>query len=103
MFQMMGMFAEFERASVSDVLAFLGRRAGQVSREYGASVSACSPSAFSVCRVSASFLRTTPARKPCTEWDCQPVAAMMAAMVAPCGRFSSATTAACFDLARVLR
>src|SRR5580704_17957417 len=28
---------------------------------------------------------------------------MMAAMVAPCGRFSSATTAACFDLARVLR
>jgi hypothetical protein len=23
-------------------------------------------------------------------------------MVAPCGRFSSATTAACFDLARVL-
>src|SRR5712671_4227634 len=47
-----------------------------------------------------SFLRTTPAKKPRTECCCQPVAVMMAAMVAPCRPCSMAITAACFDSAR---
>jgi hypothetical protein len=47
-----------------------------------------------------SFLRTTPAKKPRTECCCQPVAFMMATMVAPCRPCSMAITAACFDSAR---
>src|SRR6202035_4661072 len=57
-----------------------------------------SPSVFSECSVSPSFLRTTPARKPRTECACQPVASMMAVMVAPFGRLNSASTTACLDL-----
>ena len=41
---------------------------------------------FSDPRARPSFLRTTPAKKPRTEWDCQPVAFMMAGMVAPWAR-----------------
>jgi len=41
--------------------------------------------------------RTTPGRNPRTECTCQPVASMIAAMVAPCARPSSTSTAACFD------
>ena len=49
-----------------------------------------------------SFLRTTPARKPRTECCCQPVAAMMAAIVVPARSWSIATTCACLVPARVL-
>src|SRR5262245_5143597 len=41
-------------------------------------------------------LRTTPARKPCTECDCQPVAFVSAAMVAPPGERSMSIAADCF-------
>ena len=61
-----------------------------------------SPSDFSECSVSPSFLRTTPARKPRTERACRPVASLMAVTVAPSGRLNSASTAACFELLRVL-
>src|SRR6516165_7050813 len=44
-----------------------------------------------------SLLRTTPAKKPRTECCCQPVAFMMAAMVAPCWRWSISITRACFE------
>jgi hypothetical protein len=47
-------------------------------------------------------LRTTPARKPRTECCCQPVAAMMAAIVVPARSRSIATTCACLVPARVL-
>src|SRR5262249_444479 len=50
---------------------------------------------FSDSRVSPSFLRTTPAKKPRTECCCQPVAFMMAAIVVPSGLLSSAMTASC--------
>src|SRR4249919_2655741 len=49
----------------------------------------------------ASFLRTTPAKKPRTECCCQPVAFMTAAMVAPLGPCNMAITLACFDPAHV--
>src|SRR6266699_3439868 len=49
-----------------------------------------------------SFLLTTPAKKPRTECCCQPVAFIIAAMVAPSGRLSSLMTAACLELARDL-
>ena len=42
-----------------------------------------------------------PARKPRTEWGCQPVAFMMVAMVAPGLRWSIASTRACFEFARL--
>jgi hypothetical protein len=48
-----------------------------------------------------SFLRTTPAKNPRTECGCQPVEAMMPAMVAPLGRRSRPSTRACFEFARV--
>ena len=51
--------------------------------------------------MSPSFLRTTPAKNPRTECDCQPVDTIMAAMVAPFGRRSSASTRACLEFARV--
>src|SRR6185437_1428865 len=41
-----------------------------------------------------SFLRTWPDRNPRTECGCQPVAFCIAAMVAPSGRFSSASMVA---------
>ena len=48
-----------------------------------------------------SFLRTTPAKNPRTECDCQPVNSMMVAIVAPFGRRSSPSTRACLEFARV--
>jgi hypothetical protein len=56
-----------------------------------------SPSVFSDSSLSASFLRTTAAKKPCTECGCQPVEVMIVAMVAPLGRRSSPSTRACFE------
>src|SRR5258707_7992886 len=53
---------------------------------------------LSVCsetRLSPSFLRTTPARKPRTECCCQSVADMIAAIVAPAGVRSIAMMRAC--------
>src|SRR5215471_19541393 len=61
-----------------------------------------SPFVFSDLSASPSFLWTTPAKKPRTECCCQPVAFMMAGIVAPSGRLSSLITAACFELARDL-
>src|SRR5882757_10885396 len=58
---------------------------------------------LSVCsetRLSPSFLRTTPARKPRTECCCQSVAVMIAAIVAPAGVRSIATIRLCFVSAR---
>src|SRR6202163_1464418 len=46
-------------------------------------------------RLSPSFLRTTPARKPRTECCCQSVAVMIAAIVAPAGVRSIAMMRAC--------
>ena len=42
-------------------------------------------------------LRTTPAKKPRTECRCQPVACMIAAIVAPFGDESRAMTRDCFE------
>src|SRR5262245_44394287 len=42
-------------------------------------------------------LRTTPARKPRTECCCQPVAFVIASIVAPAGDFSIAMTQACLE------
>jgi hypothetical protein len=39
--------------------------------------------------------------KPRTEWGCQPVVFMTAAMVVPCFRWSIARTRACFESARL--
>src|SRR6266516_2259565 len=55
-----------------------------------------SPSAFSDVSVKPSFLRTTPAKKPRTECCCQPVAFMIAAIVAPLGCLSRVRTTSCF-------
>ena len=46
-------------------------------------------------------MRTTAVKKPRTEWGCQPVAFMTAAMVAPGFRWSIASTRACFESARL--
>jgi hypothetical protein len=56
-----------------------------------------SPSVFSDYSVSPSFLRTTPARKPRTECAWQPVASMIAVMVVPFGRLSSASKTVAFN------
>ena len=50
------------------------------------------PLVFSEASLSPSFLRTTPAKNPRTECDCQPVDPTMVAIVAPFGRRSSSTT-----------
>src|SRR2546423_3959836 len=52
--------------------------------------------------VSFSFrrLRTTPAKKPCTECGCQPVALSMALMVTPFGDWSIVITWACLQWER---
>jgi len=42
-------------------------------------------------------LRTTPARKPRTECGCQPVAFIIASIVAPVGDCSKAMTRDCFE------
>src|SRR5262249_31261216 len=60
-----------------------------------------SPSAFSDVSAKPSFLRTTPAKKPHTECCCQPVAFMIAAIVAPFGCLSRARTASCLVPVRV--
>src|SRR5882757_7148868 len=57
--------------------------------------------AFSDISVKPSFLRTTPAKKPRTEWCCQPVAFMMAAIVVPLGCLSRTRTASCLVPLRV--
>src|SRR5262249_50275582 len=44
-----------------------------------------------------------PGKKPRTEWCCQWVARMMAAIVAPSGRHSMPSTRACFDPGRLSR
>jgi hypothetical protein len=54
-----------------------------------------------LCRCIPRLLRTTPAKKPRTECCCQWVARMMAAIVAPSGRSSIASTRACFEPARL--
>src|SRR5215204_5206715 len=56
-----------------------------------------SPSTFFEASLSLMRLRTTPARKPRTECCCQPVAFIMAAMVAPEGDCSNAITCDCFE------
>src|SRR6266478_4682457 len=58
-----------------------------------------SPSAFSDVSVKPSFLRITPAKKPRTECCCQPVAFMIAGIVAPLGWLSSAMMVAFLELA----
>ena len=47
------------------------------------------------------FGLTTPAKKPWTEWDCQPVAFTIVAMVAPCRACRIAITRACFESLRL--
>src|SRR4029077_5473369 len=59
-----------------------------------------SPSIFSDWSVKPSFLRTTPAKNPRTECCCQPVAFVIAAIVAPLGWLSSAITIACLEFER---
>src|SRR6185312_9680913 len=61
-----------------------------------------SPSVFSDSSRSPSFLRTTAARKARTVCGCQPVERVTVAMVAPLGPHSSASTRACFEVARSL-
>src|SRR3954470_23113206 len=53
-------------------------------------------------RLRPSFLRTTPAKNPRTECCCHPVAFMITAIVAPCGRLSRPITSACLEAARDL-
>src|SRR5215208_4632309 len=55
------------------------------------------PSTFFESSFSFSFLRTMPARKPRTECCCQPVAFIIAAIVAPSGDRSIVITRACFE------
>src|SRR2546429_3081637 len=67
-----------------------------------AAVSGCNPvhpGPIHLLRASLSLrrLRTTPARKPRTECCCQPVACIMAAIVAPVGDCSMAMTRDCFE------
>src|SRR5262245_45734112 len=55
------------------------------------------PSSFFDPSFSLRRLRTTPARKPRTECCCQPVAFIIASIVAPAGDFSIAITLACLE------
>src|SRR5437867_281120 len=55
------------------------------------------PSTFLDPSFSLRRLRTTPARKPRTECCCQPVASIIASIVAPPGDFSIAITRACLE------
>src|SRR6202035_3145797 len=54
-------------------------------------------STFSETRLRSSFFLTTPAKKPRTECCCQPVAFMIAVMVAPFVSQSILSTADCLD------
>src|SRR5262249_44733386 len=56
-----------------------------------------SPSTFFEASLSLRRLRTTPARKPRTECCCQPVAFIIASIVAPTGDLSIAITRACLE------
>src|SRR5258707_4947492 len=65
-----------------------------------AAVSGCNhrvPSTFFEPSLSLGRLRTTPARKPRTECCCQPVAVIIAAIVAPGGDCNIAMTRDCFE------
>src|ERR1700723_763989 len=55
------------------------------------------PSAFSELSFKLRRLRTTPARKPRTECCCQPVALVIASIVAPAGDRSIAMTCDCLE------
>src|SRR6266576_775160 len=55
------------------------------------------PSTFFDPSLSLKRLRTTPARNPRTECCCQPVAFIIAAIVAPAGDCSIAMTRDCFE------
>src|SRR5215470_8254085 len=55
------------------------------------------PSTFFDPSFSLRRLRTTPARKPRTECCCQPVAFIIASIVAPAGDFSIPITRACLE------
>src|SRR6266702_6287520 len=55
------------------------------------------PSTFFDPSFSLKRLRTTPARNPRTECCCQPVAFIIASIVAPAGDFSIAITPACLE------
>src|SRR5262245_51303242 len=61
------------------------------------------PSTTADCKSSLRRLRTTPARKPRTECDCQPVAFVSAAMVAPPEERSISMAADCFVPGRTAR
>src|SRR5262245_60057143 len=61
-----------------------------------------SPSVLSDSSVRLSRLRTTPAKNPRTECCCQPVAFMMAAIVAPSGCRNRPRTCSCLELERGL-
>src|SRR5256885_3676476 len=56
------------------------------------------PSTFCDPSLSLRRLRTTPARNPRTECCCQPVAFIIAIIVAPAGDWSIAMTRDCFEL-----
>ena len=62
-----------------------------------------SPSGFSETSFSFSFVLTTAARKPRTEWGCQPVAFAMAAIVAPPDACSIPSTKACLEEREAVR
>ena len=62
-----------------------------------------SPSVFSETSFSFSFVLTTAARKPRTEWCCQPVAFAMAAIVAPAGDRSILSTKDCLEEGEAVR
>src|SRR5260370_20660911 len=75
----------------------LGRRAPGVPLSPVATRYARVPSTFFEPSLSLRRLRTTSARKPRTECCCQPVACIMAAIVAPAGDCSMAMTRDCFE------
>src|SRR5512140_3478278 len=92
------MYDHLDVASASHQAACLTRLAPAEApslMRYTRPLSVCSET-----RLSPSFLRTTPARKPRTECCCQSVAVMIAAIVAPVGIRSIAMMRACLVLGR---
>ncbi len=90
-----GSFIHCDVSSASDQAACLARPAAAAEAlpslmRYTRPLSVCSET-----RLSPSFLRTTPARKPRTECCCQSVGVMIAAIVAPAGVRSIAMMRAC--------
>src|SRR6266478_1576447 len=75
----------------------LERRAPGLPLSPGATRYTRVPSTFFDPSLSLRRLRTTPAKKPRTECCCQPVACIMAAIVAPAGDCSMAMTRDCFE------